>query len=58
MEVKANDIHSALYYVKFTSFIKNKDASTEIMCSMLILASVDRSHPYTEATLGKVILNC
>ena len=58
MEVKiyhTNDIHSALHnYMKFTSFIKNKRRQyRNNMFYVDIGDHVDRSHPYTEATLGK-----
>ena len=58
MEVKiyhTNDIHSALHnYMKFTSFIKNKRRQyRDNMFYVDIGDHVDRSHPYTEATLGK-----
>ena len=58
MEVKiyhTNDIHSALHnYLKFTSFIKNKRRRyRNNMFYVDIGDHVDRSHPYTEATLGK-----
>src|SRR5699024_10300543 len=58
MEVKiyhTNDIHSALHnYMKFTSFIKNKRRQyRDNMFYVDIDDHVYRSHPYTEATLGK-----
>lgn len=58
MEVKiyhTNDIHSALHnYMKFTSFINNKRRQyRDNMFYVDIGDHVDRSHPYTEATLGK-----
>lgn len=58
MEVKiyhTNDIHSALNnYVKFTSFLNDKRHQyRDNMVYVDIGDHVDRSHPYTEATLGK-----
>ena len=58
MEIKifhTNDIHSHLYnYLKIMNFLKNK--KEQYGGSMLYVDigdHVDRSHPYTEATLGK-----
>lgn len=58
MEVKiyhTNDIHSALHnYMKFTSFLSNKRRQyRDNMFYVDVGDHVDRSHPYTEATLGK-----
>ena len=58
MEVKifhTNDIHSALNnYVKFKGFLNDKRHQyRDNMIYVDIGDHVDRSHPYTEATLGK-----
>lgn len=58
MEVKiyhTNDIHSALHnYMKFSSFLNNKRRQyRDNMFYVDIGDHVDRSHPFTEATLGK-----
>lgn len=50
-----NDIHSHIYnYLKITNFLKNKkEQFNDYMVYVDIGDHVDRSHPYTEATLGK-----
>lgn len=50
-----NDIHSHLYnYLKISDFLKNKkEQHGESMVYVDLGDHVDRSHPYTEATLGK-----
>ena len=58
MEIKlfhTNDVHSHLYnYLKIMSFLKNKKRQHGNNMVYVDLGDhVDRSHPYTEATLGK-----
>src|SRR5690625_1350457 len=58
MEIKlfhTNDVHSHLYnYLKIMSFLKNKKRQHgDNMIYVDLGDHVDRSHPYTEATLGK-----
>lgn len=58
MEIKlfhTNDVHSHLYnYLKIMSFLKNKKRQYgDSMIYVDLGDHVDRSHPYTEATLGK-----
>src|SRR5699024_8016380 len=50
-----NDVHSHLYnYLKIMSFLKNKKRQHgDNMIYVDLGDHVDRSHPYTEATLGK-----